>query len=201
MKNWSRKKRWAVRILVSIGLLFVIGCAGILAVGLLNPFHAHEHCMKNAGLSLMQYASEHGGKFPFHTNGYGDALLLMLDESSKEEARLFTAPGDDGTLLREHLKSGADVPEMRCTRSYVQGLSETNNPEITLLFDRYPTRGGDHFRRPWGPKLREVWMLGGGHRVIPEKNWPKFQEQQLNLLVEEGMPRSEAEAYYQPPQR
>lgn len=156
--------------------------------------------MKNAGLSLMQYASVHGGKYPFHTNGFGDALLLMLDES-KEDVRLFTAPSDNGTLLSEHLKSRADVPETRCTRSYVQGLSETNNPEIALLFDRYPTRGGDHFRRPWGPKLREVWMLGGGHQMIQEKRWPDFRNKQIQLLIAEGVPRSEAEAYYQPPQR
>ena len=29
----------------------------------------------------------------------------------------------------------------------MQGLSDTNNPQIALVFDRYPTRGGDHFRR------------------------------------------------------
>ena len=199
MKTWTRKKRWVIRLIIGGLILSVLGGVGVFAIALFNPFHAHEHCMKSAGMSLMLYAGDHGGKFPFHTNGFGDALLLMLDES-REDTRLYTAPGDDGTLLKECLKSKADVPESRCTRSYVQGLTDTNNPEIALLFDRYPTRGGDHFRRPWGPKLRDVWLLGGGMEVIPEKRWANFRNKQIELLIAEGISRREAEAYYEPPQ-
>ena len=123
-----------------------------------NWFHAHEHCIKGTGLSLRTYAIEHDGRFPFHTNGFGDAIRLLLKEIG-EPPREFTAPGDDARLYKECLKTGAHMPEERCTRAYVQGLSDTNNPEIALVFDRYPTRGGDHFRRPWGPLLREVAML------------------------------------------
>lgn len=156
--------------------------------------------MKGTGLSLLAYASDHDSRFPFHTNGFGDAILLLLKESS-DDPRLFTAPGDDGRLLKECLRSGANVPEERCTRAYVQGLCETNDPNIALIFDRYPTRGGDHFRRPWGPPLREVWMLGASHQIIHEKNWAKFIQKQVELLVAEGIPRGEAEKYYQPPEK
>src|SRR5688572_977181 len=44
-----------------------------------ESFLSHAHCMKGTGLGLMGYAHEHGGQFPFHTNGYGDALLLLAD--------------------------------------------------------------------------------------------------------------------------
>jgi hypothetical protein len=195
----AKKRRW-IRIVVILLLLPLVGLGALLVIGVLNLFHAHEHCMKNAGLSLSLYAGDHDGKFPFHTNGFGDALLLLL-EAPARDAPLFTAPGDDGTLLKTHLESDTDVPETRCTRSYVQGLCETNNPEIALLFDRYPTRGGDHFRRPWGPNVREVWLLGGGMNVIPESRWPEFKARQIKLLVAEGFNRDEAEAYYRPPER
>jgi hypothetical protein len=172
----------------------------MLVASRLNLFHAHEHCMKNAGFSFLNYAADHDGRFPYHTNGFGDALLLLVAEQG-DDPRLFVAPGDDGSLFKAHLKSGADVPEAQCTRAYVQGLCETNNPEIALIFDRYPTRGGDHFRRPWGPKLREIWLLGGGHQIIPEKRWPAFRERQIQLLLGAGITGEAAEAYYNSPKR
>lgn len=160
-------------------------------------FHAHEHCIKQTGLGLRTFAVDHNGRYPFHTNGFGDALLLYLKETG-DDPRLFTAPGDDGALFKECLKTGAHMPEERCTRAYVQGLSDTNNPEIALVFDRYPTRGGDHFRRPWGPLLREVSMLDGSMQVIREEKWPEFRRKQIELLVAEGISRAQAEKLYAP---
>jgi hypothetical protein len=169
----------------------------LLAIPMFNLFHAHEHCIKGTGLDLRTYALAHYGKFPFHTNGFGDAILLLLKELG-DDPRLFTAPGDDGSLYKECLKTGAHMAEERCTRAYVQGLSETNNPEIALVFDRYPTRGGDHFRRPWGPPLREVAMLDGSMEVIREEQWPEFKRKQIELLVAEGISRTQAEKLYTP---
>ncbi len=183
-----------------LAVLVVLLPVGWVTAMFLNLFHAHEHCMKGAGLSLSQFALEHKGKYPFHTNGFGDALIVLLKELP-DDPRLFTAPGDDGSLLKKYLKTEGDVPEERCTRAYVQGLSESNNPDIALLFDRYPTRGGDHFRRPWGPPLREVWLLGGGHSILNESAWPEFARKQIELLVAEGIPRSEAEKYFLPPEQ
>jgi hypothetical protein len=169
----------------------------LLAIPMFNLFHAHEHCIKGTGLSLRTYALDHGGRFPFHTNGFGDAILLLIKELG-DDPRLFTAPGDDGRLFKECLKTGAHMPEDRCTRAYVQGLSDTNNFEIALVFDRYPTRGGDHFRRPWGPLLREVAMLDGSMEVIREEKWPEFRRKQIELLVGEGISRARAEKLYAP---
>ena len=160
-------------------------------------FPAHEHCMKQTGLSLRTYATDHNGKFPFHTNGFGDAVVLLLKEDLCVPA-MFTAPGDDGSLYKECMKTGAHMPEERCTRAYVQGLSDTNNPEIALVFDRYPTRGGDHFRRPWGPLLRDVGMLDGSMVSVREEKWPEFRRNQIDLLVAEGISRTQAEKLYAP---
>jgi hypothetical protein len=143
---------------------------------------------------------DHGGRYPFSSNGFGDAIVLLLRENTNAPARHFTAPGDDGSLLEECLKNGSNVPEERCTRAYVQGLCYTNWG-IALVFDRYPTRGGDHFRRPWGPLLREVWVAGGGHEIINESKWPEFRQKQIELLVAAGISREEAERYYEPPAR
>jgi hypothetical protein len=160
-------------------------------------FPAHEHCMKQTGLSLRTYATDHAGRFPFHTNGFGDAVVLLLKEDLCGPA-MFTAPGDDGSWYKECMKTGAHMPEERCTRAYVQGLSETSNPQIALVFDRYPTRGGDHFRRPWGPLLRDVGMLDGSMVTVREEGWPEFRRNQIELLVAEGISRTQAEKLYAP---
>jgi hypothetical protein len=169
----------------------------LLAIPMFNLFHAHEHCIKGTGLDLRTYAIDHNGRFPFHTNGFGDAIVAILREGQAYPYE-FTAPGDDGSSLKECLKTGAHMPEERCTRAYVQGLGDTNNPQIALVFDRYPMRGGDHFRRPWGPLLREVAMLDGSMEVIREEKWPEFRRKQIELLIAEGISRTRAEKLYAP---
>jgi len=82
---------------------------------------------------------------------------------------------------------------------YVQGLRDTDDPEIALLFDKLATPGGDHchlFRRMTAPLGREVWTIGGGMRFIPESRWPAYAKEQIQLLVAAGIAREQAERYY-----
>ena len=182
-------------VFILLPLLFI---GSFFVIGLFNLFHAHEHCIKNTGLTLRMYAGDHEGKYPFHTNGFGDAIVMLVKEYSPEFVGIFTAPGDNGDLLRASIKNGTHMPEDRCTRMYVQGLSETNNPEIAMVFDRYPTRGGDHQRRPWGDWLREVSLSDGSMQTIREENWPAFKEKQIKLLIAEGFSPDQAESFYRP---
>src|SRR5262249_7244093 len=137
----------------------------------------------------------HQGRFPFHPDGYGNALLL-LDEDCYN---CLTGPGYDPAAFREAKRSGNDLPEEKCGRVYVQGLTTKANSEIALLFDKLPTPGGDHCHLParlWAPLTREVWTIGASHMVIRESEWPAFAAKQVELLVKEGIPRKEAERLY-----
>jgi len=60
------------------GLLALVACVG--GAWLHHLGKVHRHCMKMAGFVLSDYAREHGGVFPYHTNGFGDALLLLVKE-------------------------------------------------------------------------------------------------------------------------
>ncbi len=160
-----------------------------------ESFFGHAHCMKGGGLDLMGYAREHGGQFPFHTNGYGDALLLV---NNGWDAAL-TGPGYDTQVFERARKTGEDAPESEFGRVYVQGLRDINDPEIAILFDKIPTPGGDHchlFRRLFAPLGREVWTIGGDMRFIPESRWSAFAKEQIELLVAAGIAREQAERYY-----
>lgn len=158
----------------------------------------HQHCMKISGMTLRIYATDHEGRFPTHTNGFGDALalLVMMDP---DVAQYFVGVGDNADWLRAAATNHTDVPEDICTRTYVQGLTESNNTEIAILFDKYAVRGGDHFRdAPGQPYLREVCLLAGFTQMITLNQWSAFASNQVELLVKEGIPRKTAEAYYRP---
>lgn len=160
-----------------------------------ESFWGHAHCIKGGGLSLDGYAREHNGRFPFHTNGYGDALLLV--NAGWDTA--LTGPGYDTQVFERARKTGEDAPEREFGRVYVQGLSYSNAAEIAILFDKLPTPGGDHchgFRRIFAPLGREVWTINSANRFIPESNWASYSKQQIELLVTAGISREQAEVYY-----
>jgi hypothetical protein len=157
----------------------------------------HAHCMPQVTLSLRQYASEHGGRFPYHTNGYGDALLMLKPEINGYW-NLLTGPGYSASAFEEGDKNSSDVDERRCGRVYVQGLSENNNPEIAVIFDKVASPGDHcHFpRRLWRQFGRDVGFIDGHWRPVSELKWLEFVKQQVDLLVEAGFTKEQAEALY-----
>jgi hypothetical protein len=156
---------------------------------------SHTHCIKVAGLELEQYASEHDGRYPFHSKGFANALLMMNEEC----LHAFTGPGYDAAPLRGAKRSGRELTEEECGRVYVQGLTKKSNPELVLLFDKIPTPRGDHCPFPFriiASPGREVWLVGMGHHFVSESEWPEFARKQVELLVQEGFDREEAERIY-----
>jgi hypothetical protein len=164
-----------------------------------ESFFQHAHCIKQADGMLEQYAITHGGRFPFHTNGYGDALLLLVADDPTC-AMMLTGPGFDDRPFLRALKNGGHLPEAECGRVYVQGLSVSNDVEIAILFDKIPTPGGDHchmLQRLKAPLGREVLTIGGGHGgYVPESEWPEYSRKQIELLVQAGMTRQHAKSLY-----
>jgi len=158
-----------------------------------ESFFGHAHCWKIAEGYLEQYAQEHGGRFPFHTNGYGDAVLLISDVW----LGCFSGPGYDTKAWEQAQRTGGNVPQDQCGRVYVQGLSITNDLEINILFDKIPSPGDHrHFLSRIGARpVREVVKVGGVE-ILPESGWPAVARRQIELLVAAGIAREQAEMYY-----
>ena len=197
MRHWIKRGLWVLAALVAA----LVGAVAYLLVF----YPMHQHCIKVAGGGFQVYADDHHGQLPFDTNGFCDALMLLVksgDLSDPQNAwRFVTGVGDDGSVFRAALVSGAHIPEEKCSRVYVQGFRDTDDPEIAILFDRYSSPGGDHFHRPWGPLVREVCLLDGSMQIIAETNWAKFSSNQIERLVAHGIPRATAEHYYALTQR
>jgi hypothetical protein len=157
--------------------------------------YVHQHCIKQVGLAFRIYSSDHQGQLPFSTNGFGDALLLFA-KADPTVINTICGPGDDGHIFKDALKSNSVVPEDQCSRVYIQGLNETSDPSICILFDRNSCKGGDHFRSPWGHRLREACMLDGSMQVIRDEDWPEFSKKQVELLVAAGFTKTNALYFY-----
>jgi hypothetical protein len=195
--------RWAKRVLW--GLLALVLALVAFWSYFCFFYPIHQHCIKCAGGGFHLYAGDHQGQFPFDSNGFGDALMLLVKSGNVGPVDggwfCVTGVGDDGSVFRAALASGAHIPEEKCSRVYVQGFRDTDDPEIAILFDRYSSPGGDHFHRPWGPLVREVCLLDGSMQIIAETNWAKFSSNQIERLVAHGIPRATAEHYYALTQR
>jgi hypothetical protein len=156
----------------------------------------HAHCMPQAATALLTYARDHGGRFPYHTNGYGDALLLLTPDLAAPYC--LTGPGYGTAAFDEALASGGHVDERRCGRVYVQGLSQTNDGMIAILFDKVAAPP-DHCqfpRRLWHGFGRDVCFVDGYWRSVPVELWAGFAAQQVDMLVEAGFTREQAQRLY-----
>ena len=187
------KRRWKwFAVAAVLGVLIAVAYVLTHPLVFNESLWRHAHCIKIAGLELERYADQNGGRFPSHPGGYGDALLLLNEDCYF----VLTGPGYDAAAFHEAKRRGSDLPEEKCGRVYVQGLTKRSNPEAALLFDKLPTPGGDHCHVParlWAPLGREVWLVGGWQIFVPESEWPDFSGRQVELLVKEGLARQEAE--------
>jgi hypothetical protein len=109
----ARRKKWVLLgARLSTPLLIL---SALISFMMLNGFHAHEHCMKQAGLAFKTYALDHYGRFPSDTNSFGNALLLLVKEE-KENVAFITGPGDNGEIFKRALRTGEPIPERKCSR-------------------------------------------------------------------------------------
>ena len=181
---------------LTFGSIILCGVFGLGAIGVWCIKHyVHRHCIKQADGALRIYSSEHFGQFPFSTNGFGDALLVLAKEDPTV-INCICGPDDDGQIFTAALTNNTEVPEEKCSRVYIQGLRETNGSEICILFDRKSCKGGDHGRSPWGHPLREAILIDGSMQIIRDEDWPEFSRKQVDLLVVAGFARTNALHFY-----
>jgi len=195
-----RRRGWALGCAAWFAVLVVGGWIYVRTHPLVfnESLFSHAHCIGQAAMPLLGYASDHDGRFPTSTDGYGDALVLLLEDYGAPPYAL-TGPGYDSTVFARALTNRSSVPESECGRVYVQGLTTNADPDIAILFDKLPTPGGDHchsLSRITASLCRDVLRVNGSTDVIREQQWPEFSRKQIELLVNEGVPRERAEALY-----
>ena len=189
------KKRTKIILLITATFFFVLVGMGGAWLWYLGSY-VHQHCIKITGSAFRLYADDHQGQLSFSTNGFGNALLQLVSSNYLPGVAWTCGPDDDGHIFKEALKNNSVVPEDQCSRVYIQGLSESNDGNICILFDRNSCKGGDHFRSPWGHRVRELCLLDGSMQIIRDEDWPDFSRKQVELLVAAGFSRTNALHFY-----
>lgn len=193
--SWSFKKI-VIRTFATAASLVVLLAVTVFFLAKIRPDlfeqpHDHKHCMPQLGLALKQYSLDHDDKFPYSPTGYGDALLLLTEPYQKYpylsvgNGDLFTGHGYDGKVFVEAYRNKTHVPEEKCGRVYVQGLTEKVDINVAFLFDKLPSA-----------HVREVFFNGGQREWIKESEWKDFAEKQIELLMKNGVSRETATSYY-----
>ena len=184
----------------------IVAILAFIRMAVFNDFHAHEHCIKQTGLAFRMYADDHDGNLPTDTNGFWQrsahswSRAATLETNGTYSIGLITGPGDDGAVFRVALKTGAPIPEEKCSRVYIQGLSEKNNPQIAILFDKKVLSRRRSCSAGRGDRyFVKSCLLDGSMQIIGEKSWPVFSSNQVELLVQAGIARATAEHCYKIP--
>ena len=194
----KRLRFWFTTLLAGCSVAAVFGVYYVKSHPLVfnESLWGHAHCMPQATGALLTYAGDHKGMFPYHTNGYGDALLLLTPDLAAPYC--LTGPGYGTAAYEQAIASGGHLDERRCGRVYVQGLSRSNKPEIAILFDKVAAPPDHcHFpRRLWWGYSRDVGFADCSWRSVAVEKWPEFVRQQVDLLVQAGLPKQEAQRLY-----
>ena len=110
------KRKWPKRLLVAF-VVTAIACVVYVRTHPLvfsESFFQHAHCMAQTAGTFRLYASDNLGRFPTHTNGYGDALLLLVPHYTPWA--LLTGQGYNSTVDQQWKQNGTIVPESECGR-------------------------------------------------------------------------------------
>lgn len=187
----KRKIAWTVGIVATA----LVIASGMLVRKIWTGWQkGHRHCFKGTGLGFQAFAKDHFGRYPEHTNGFGDALLLLVRSNYLDVSHV-CGPNDGGAVFLAALTNNTDVPEELCSRVYVQGLSADMPKSVCMMYDRKSFPGGDH-RYGWGPPIREYITSDGSMSTIGDDRWPQFCYDQIATLIELGFTRKQAEYYF-----
>jgi hypothetical protein len=144
------------------------------------PYGYSHCCIDLMSSTLEDYAAGHAGRYPagvgcpeaslglLHSSGYGlDAEIL----------RGKTVPVE---TVRRILDRGGSLGPDTCGWHYVEGLTKNDDHRLAILWDKAGL-GHNGERRPDGS--REVALVGGEVRYVSGEEWPKFLEEQEQLLA------------------
>ena len=132
----SKKRKAPVILMIVFGILFVfIICAGVIAVSIPNllqsrgssDLHVCQSNLKQIGLALIMYASDHGGMFPPDLKTLQDKNYIVFD------GKALSCPTNGDSLTLN------DVIE---DYNYIPGLSYDHpTPSTVILIEE---RVGNH---------------------------------------------------------
>jgi hypothetical protein len=149
------------------------------------PYGWSHSCIKGLGLALHNYADANHGMFPLGGKTPEASISLLAKQGlsfaddprgTVEILRGKTAPAES---VRERLEAGQLLDSGTCGWHYVEGLQQSDNPEIAIAWDKIGL--GHNGERSEG--AHEVLFVDGSRRMVSVTEWPDFLAIQKRLLA------------------
>ncbi len=142
------------------------------------PFGREHCCEKQLGISLLNYAAMHGGRFP--TGGATPEASLSLLYPDYLPASVLRGKAYPEGPAKELLESGKPLTPETCGWRYVDGLtlpgwSGTATSRVALFWDKI---GLDHNSGVLPEGGHSVTFMDAHVQVVKEADWPRFVVEQ-----------------------
>jgi len=147
------------------------------------PYGMSHCCAKGMGLALRTYAMDHDGRFP--TGGDTPEASLSLLYSNYVDAYTLRGKTVPLQVAQAALAKNGKLGPDSCDWHYVEGLTEADDPQIAILWDKVGL-GHNGERLKWGG--HSVVLVDGSEQYVSGAKWPEFLKEQKELLAQ----RSEA---------
>jgi hypothetical protein len=166
---------------IALGLLGIpgtLGLGGWIYYQWKYPYGYSHCCDKQLMFALLQYAEEHGGNYPAGEATPEASLSLLYPDYAG--ASLLCGKTVPTEVAQQILDRGERLGPDSCGWHYVEGLTRRHDRRLGLLWDKVAGLGH------WGQRLsdgaRNVLLVDGQFRYVPDAEWDAFLEEQAELL-------------------
>lgn len=173
-----KRHMWPKLLVGAVIILVAIGASLFRYVKWKYPYGMSHCCIKGMGTALHSYAMEHNGRFP--SGGDTPEASLSLLNSNYTDAEWLRGKTVSLEVAQTALAKGGKLGPGSCGWHYVEGLTESDEPEIAILWDKI---GLDHHGGRVKGGGHEVAFVDGSSQFVPGGKWPQFLEKQAQLLA------------------
>jgi hypothetical protein len=142
------------------------------------PYGWSHCCLQCLKVALETYAEEHDGRYPAG-GGCPEASLSLLYGTFGTNGWLLCGKTKSPEVADKILKQGQPLGPDTCDWHYVEGLTLADDPQLAIVWDKVGL-GHNGERLDGG---HSVLRLNGQEEIITASEWPKFLEEQRQLLA------------------
>jgi len=179
-----KRRLWPKVLAAAVIMLAAMGLSLFGYIKWKYPYRMSHCCAKSMGLALRTYALDHGGRFP--AGGDTPEASLSLLYSNYVDAYTLRGKTVRLEVAQAALARNGKLGPESCDWHYVEGLTDTDDPQIAILWDKVGL-GHNGERLKWGG--HSVVLVDGSEQHVSGAKWPEFLQQQKQLLAQ----RSERE--------
>jgi len=144
------------------------------------PYGASHCCINAMSLALYNYAEDHGGRYPVGESSPEASLSLLCNPEYMPVEEIFRGMTIPLATVHNALKNGGRLGPDSCGWHYVEGLTKADDPRLALLYCKVALGHNGQRTSDGG---RQVVLISGGIDWVSGAKWPKFLEQQKQLLL------------------